>query len=93
MKFEISNPSVENFDMDIQNPFSGTMYDLDLKSWNRKIWDLNFKSFRRKIWDEHLKSLSRKFEMKSSNPWLGKFGMNISNPKKETLRWTSQTLK
>ena len=32
MKFEISNPSVENFDMDIQNPFSGTMYDLDLKS-------------------------------------------------------------
>ena len=36
-KFEISNPSVENFDMNIQKSFRGTMYDLDLKSLNRKI--------------------------------------------------------
>ena len=38
---------------------SGTMYDLDLKSLDRKLWDRNLKSFRRKKRYEHLKSLKK----------------------------------
>ena len=80
-KFEISNPSVEHFDMNIQNPsvVQCTILISNLLTGKFEIWNSNLSV--------------GKIDVNISNPEVGKFEMKSQILKYENSRWTSQILR